>query len=340
MHSFKDRKGVSAIIVVGILAMILLTGGILYYLFVYQYKINPPDETQIFYGTVSALVSETNYLDMGTAVASTSDVYKFYHGYGKTLSTITKADLLGGTTATVGTALSVGVNKEDLGMIFLVAYAGTDYFLDIEHTMTANPRFKEYRYIDYDSDNRLETIFSIDVIDISKPDPQSNPPLSVNIQCLHEDTSIALSSPADQDSLGTGTKTGTIEWTITGISEKYSVELARLYVVSNETTFGDLAKVTGYSVEQVGTFTGGDITADTGAKTYWVNVGISDYREVVYCKPLSRAAGGSSTVKITVSYETYFTAATQAVSYTLYVQAIGADEAVDSALSDPVFLGG
>ena len=348
MRSFAERKGIGAIVVVACLAFIILTGGVLYYLFVWnpaqQAKISGPT---VFYGTVSATVRENNYLDMGTTPTTTSDVYKFYHSYGKDIGAISQNDLLGGTTMTVGTAGSIGVNREDNGILFFLAYPGTDYFLDIKHTLEANSqRFKEYRYVDYDNDNRLEALYKVDFTDISKPDPQTNPPFDVNVQVLQEDTSLALSAPDDQLAIGTGTKTGTIEWTITGLSEKYAAGLARLYISSNETTFGSYVKITGLSIGyEIGTFTGGSITPDTGAKTYWVNIGVSDYRELVYVEEktlLLHAGGGISYVAVTASFESYFTALdlTQAVNLTLTLETIGANEAVDTAITDTFKMSG
>lgn len=205
--------------------------------------------------------------------------------------------------------------------------------------MDANPRFKDYKFVDVDNDNRLEVVFDVDVSDIAPPDPNLKPSLDAIIMVVQEDTSVSLNSPSDQTSISTGTSTGTIEWQLTGISEKYGKGLARVYIKSNESEFESLVKVTSVEIDGVGIFSGADIDPDSGAKTWYVDIGITDYRELVYAHILERPTGGKSYVGITVSWETYFTASTDAVTLTLYVQTIGADESVDSAISDAVVLG-
>jgi hypothetical protein len=334
------KAGVSTLVAVALI-VIIIAGVVFIYVSWQGLQIQQQATTQVFYGTVSVTVEEDNYLDRGASVTTASDSYIAYHTRGKTLDQATEDDFLGGNSITSGTADDVAINPEDNGHFWLKAYVGTSHYLHIQATLDANPRLVGYKYVDVDNDNRLEVVFDVDVSDIAEPDPNIKPPLDISIMVVEEDGSVSLNSPSDQSSIGTGTKTGTIEWQLSGIAEKKGQALARVYITQNRTQ-EDYMKVTAVEIDQVGVFSGGDITYDSGAKTWYVDIGISDYRELVEAVLLTRPSGGKSYVGITVSWETYFTqsASGYAVTVTLYVETIGADEAVDSAISDAVVLAG
>jgi len=334
-------KRVSALVAVALMVVIVVgvMGSYVLYTFYIAPGPPPPSGEEVFYGTISITIGEENSLDRGADVATDSDSYVAYHPQNKSFDEAEESDFVGGSTFTVGTAKDYGVESGDNGEIWFKAYSGTDYFLDIDETIAGHSRIKEHRFIDVDNDNKLETVFLIDVSDISEPLPVSKPTLDLTIMVIREDTTLALNSPADQDSIGTGTKTGTIEWQLTGIAEKYGACLARVYVTQNRTQ-EDFMSVTNIEIDQVGIYSGGDITYESGAKAWYFDIDIDDYREVVECPQLTRPSGGKSYVGITISWETYFTAASDAVNVTLYLEPIGADEAVDTTLSDAVALGG
>jgi len=332
----RGKKAFSLLL--GVLCVVSIVVACLFGYWMYrQISLQEKEEVTPFAGTISLTVQEDNYLSRGTAVTSTSDSYVAYHSKGKALADATKEDFVSGITFTVGTAKDVSVETVDLGHLWFKAYTGTDYFLHVEGTIEANPVIMTAdgsKFLDLDNDNRLEVVFDVDLSrEIADPKQSKD----IVVMCVQEDTSLALNTPADQTGIGSGTKTGTIEWQITGCSEKYGFRLARLYVTSNETTFESLCKVTSVNIAQVGTFTGSAIKSDSGAKTWYIDIGISDYRELVYSYLLMRSSGGTSYVAVTVSWETYFTGA-QAVTLTLKLEPIGADEAVDTALSDAVIL--
>lgn len=329
-----NRKAVSSLgVVIAILLIIFLALGC-YYL--YTQLTAPPTPVEVFAGTLSVTMAEDNFLDRGASVSTTSDNYVAYHTFGKTIDEVVSTDFLGGSAFTVGTAKDISVDPIDNGHFFLLCYTGTDFYLEVPGTLGANPRINAYKLVDADNDNRLEVVFDVDVSSMS-PDPK--PSLDIIAMVVSEDTDPALNSPANQSTIGTGTKTGTIEWQITGVDEKKGKALARLYVSQNRSQ-EDYMKVTAFDIDGVGTFNGGKITYDTGAKTWYVDIDISDYRELVYAKLLERPSGSKSYFGVTVSWETYFVTAGDGVEVTLYVETIGADEAVDTALSDAVTLSG
>lgn len=339
----RNRKGISTVIAIA--AIVLIIFGCVGTYYMYRMLQVSEDErvTEVFYGTVTITVGESNALDSSASVSTTSDSYVAYHTKGQSLSEATKSDFIGGSTFTVGTAKDISIEKEDEGKLWVKAYTGTDYFLHLADTIEANPRIKSdaYKFIDVDNDNRLEVVFEIDLSDISEPLPVTKPTMDLTIMVIQEDTSVAFNSPADITSIGTGTKTGTIEWGITGCSEKYGFALARIYITQNRTN-EDYMIVSAVDVEGIDVFSGSAITYDSGSKTWSVDIDIDDYREVVGAHQMLRRLGGSSTFDITVSYETYFTASGSghAVTVTVYAQTIGADEAVDTAISDAVDLAG
>jgi len=235
MKAFKlDKKAISPWIAVLIIAIVVFASVGTYFFYTQILTVSKEEEEGVFYGSITLTVAESNLLDPSSTPSTTSDSYIVYHSRGKALTEVTASDFIGGVTYVVGTGADFDVSPEDEGTILLYADAGTDFFLDYQATKTNNIGVSECRTLDVDGDHRDEYVFSIDVSDyVADPKPTKQ----INMIVVEEDTTITLSSPTDQDSIGTGTKTGTIEWQIEGIAEKYGGRLARVYVVSNDTTF-------------------------------------------------------------------------------------------------------
>ena len=332
-------KAISAIVTVALLIFIVVGVMAGYVLYAFYIAPGPPPEEEAFYGTISITVNADDYLDRGATTTLTGGKFIAFHSYGKSISEAEESDLVGGYSFSQGTAKDVGVETEDNGHIWLYIYGGTSYYLHLQGTIDANPRLSDdYEFIDVDNDNRLEVLFDLDLSDIAEPLPKEKPTLDIVIMADQEDTTVSLNSPANQTSIATGTQVGTIEWQLLDIASKYGCGLARLYISQNRTQ-EDMMSITDVDIDQIGTFSSGDITYDSGAKSWYVDIGIADYKELVYAPILEHAQGGKSYVGITVSFETYFTASTDAVKVTLSVETIGTNEAVDTAVTSWLELG-
>ena len=196
--------------------------------------------------------------------------------------------------------------------------------------MSANADFISVEEIDVDSDNNNEYVFEVDVSN-ARADPE--PSREYNM-VLVEEVAPTLNAPADQDSIGTGTQTGKISWQI-AVTEMKGVRLARVWVTSNETIFMSLVDITSVSI------TG--ITTSIDADTRWdiPLSGVTNYRQPLDCILLEMEEDPDQDfISVTVKYESYFTVGTQAVNITLSIQTVGADEALDTAITDTVKLGG
>jgi FlaG/FlaF family flagellin (archaellin) len=229
----RNKKGVSTVVAAVLLISIIVVAALGAVMYLGGFDISGGTgggSGGPFVGTLSITVVESNVLDPSATPSTTSDVYKIFGSRGKTLNEVTAADLVGGTTFTVGTAANFGVSQEDKGLLFMTVDAGSDYFEDSTSITSQNIGFSAAREMDIDGDNRMEYVYAVDVSSFDSA--KETNVKQINIMVVQEDTSIALSSPSDQDSIGTGTKTGTIEWQITGIAEKYGGRLARIYVVS------------------------------------------------------------------------------------------------------------
>lgn len=318
----RNRKGVSTVLLTVVLVIIAVVASLVG---VYYWKVltTPPGPSVPFYGTAQLKVTAQNVFDK-TDITETSPTYKAFNTKGKDLESMVKADFAGGASLTADTATDVNILPEDQGNLVIWAYAGTAHFLDAEATKIANdPRIKDVKTdLDVNADGKKDTLLALSVGDLGEPGQATKPSLELNLQLLpDESASLTINSPADKTT-GTGTQTGTIEWQITTFAEKKGWALARVYVVQNRTD-EDYVKVTGITVGyDVGTFTGSDITYETGAKRWSFNIGVSDYRTVQEAKLIARPVSGTSYCSFTIAFESYFASGNSGVTLTIYIDEI------------------
>ena len=291
------------------------------------------DVTTPYDGDLKVTITESNFLDRGAAVTTTSDKYSFYSSGGDALSSATSADFIAGKDFTVGTEKTVSIAPADLGKFWIYADPGTDFFLNPDATKEANVAIVAYERIDVDDDNNDEYVFEVD--ESSTKEKLTTPTREYTMVLCEEDSSLALNSPADQDSTGTGTQTGKIEWQLT-IDEQYAARIARVYITSNETTFQSMIdlesiSITGISVSSI----------DADSPNWEADMNINNYREPLDTKlVMIEEDPATSYVAITVKWESYFAADTEAVTLTLNVVTMGADESVNAAITDVVMIHG
>lgn len=300
---YSNRKGVSSALVALALIVIIIAAGVYIYS---QLKVTPPTPEEEFYGTAQIKTTCSNPFDQAD-ISETSPTYKVYHTLGKELTEMVKADFAGGTTLTADTATDVDVSRDDEGYLAVWAYAGTAHFLDTSETQSANSRIKDVRTdLDVSGDGKRDTVFLLYLGDIAPPGISIKPVMELSLKALPDETADLTINNLSTQSMGTGSKTGSVEWTISAFEEKKAWTLARVYVVQNRTD-EDKVKVTGISIGYgVGAFSGSDVTYETGAKRWSFNIGVENYREVQDGFLIKRPVAGTSYCSFTVSIETYF----------------------------------
>jgi len=320
----QNKKGVSTVLVSVCLIVITVVASLIgYYYFAVLTK--PPSPEVDFYGTGQIKVTAQNWADK-TDVSETSPTYTAYNTLGTDLDSMVKADFAGGTSLTADTATDINILPEDEGYLALWIYPGTAHFIDLDLTQNANNRIKEFRTdLDINADGKRDTLASFYVGDLGSPGQAVKPSVGLNLQLVPDETAdLTINSPADKV-MGTGTKTGTVEWQIGAFEEKKGWTLARVYVTQNRTD-EDVIKVTGISVGyDIGAFTEGSITYETGAKRWSFDIDVANYRAVQDGRLIERPVAGTSYCSFTLSIETYFAgggSGAEHITLTLYVEEI------------------
>ena len=326
----RSNKGIAPLLAVGLIAVIVVACVAAYFAVDY---LSVAETATVFDGDIGVTIAESNLLDRDASVTTTSDSYQWFSSAGAALELATDSDFIGGKTFTVGTEKTVTIYPEDLGTFWLYADPGTDFFMSPASTKNANSEIVSYERIDVDDDNNDEYVFEVDVS--ATKDKLTEPSREYSMVLVEEDTARSLNAPADQDSTGTGTQTGKIEWQLT-IAEMKGVRLARVYVTSNETTFKSQIDVTSISITDLSVS-----SVDDDGERWEAEYGVDDYREPLDCPLLTiEEDPDQSYVSITVKWESYFAAGTEAVDMTISVITMGANEATDAAITDTVSIGG
>lgn len=345
----RQALGVSKILIV-VLVLIAIVAGTL---FIYGewlklFKLPSEEEAKFYERTLNFSFSEVSLFDQ-SAASTTSPSYVIYNTRGKDFNALTQSDLVGGTSIS-SSGTKITVLPEDQGILAMRVYAGTGHFPHIGETMKANSRITAYRVdVDANRDGYLDLLVKLDFADISRTKSDLEVPYKFSFQLYATDIgTVAVNSPANK-AMGTGTKTGTIEWQITTMTDKKGYRIARVYVTQNRTE-EDKVKVTsvGFGFGH-GSASGGDIIYESGAKKWALDIRHDDfaksYREVVHGLEVLRSSKdlgiahceATSYCAVTVGIETYFGSGDYAVDTTLYIDLIGPDGTITS-LSDAVLL--
>jgi hypothetical protein len=187
------------------------------------WEIAKPPTEEYYYGTLSVKLSEVSYFD-GSAETTASPSYIAYHGY-------TGPGTAGVAVSASGTDFDL--LPEDKGYFYVKLYAGTGHFIADWAVQQNNPRITSLTWKDINNDGKDELVALVDVRNIGKPGQTTKPTAIVVLPLIKADTSLAISSPADQTGIGTTEKVIQITWIISGCSEKSGAPIARISVYSN-----------------------------------------------------------------------------------------------------------
>jgi hypothetical protein len=298
---------------------------------------------------MSITVVEEDTFDVATAASTSSPSYYAYHTHGKSLDAMIADDFSGGVSFTAGTAKNYHVDADDLGMIVFWFYGGTADYVDVAHTLSANSWTQSRGNLDINNDKKPDYLFLADVSKAGKPDANNVAQnFIVKLATADVDSGTTMANTADKSSIGTGTKTNTITWKVSGFAQKTGVAISRVYVTHGaNVTNEDLASVKSISVaygSQEVIVSGSDIVYDSGGKTWYMygsgdSVMDGNRRDLVDAMLCLRQEGGSEEIVITVTVETYFVTGTVGITLTCYCDLIKSDNTVyTTTLNDAVVM--
>ena len=329
----RTNKGIAPLVAVGVIVCIVVAalGGI--YFLAPDLLDSSDGVTTPYDGDIDVTIAEANALDRGASVTSTSDSYKFYPSRGIAIDDATESDFGSGNILIVGTEETITVEPEDLGTWWLYVDSGTDFWVDPDRTKADNAGIVDYAEIDVDDDTRDEYVFEVDVSGIREKLTTSS--RTYTLVLLADDDAVTVDSPADQDSLGTGSVPDTkIKWEMT-IGEQTAARISEIYVSTNETVFREDVSITSISVSGVSTST---VVQDN---PYWyANMGVSDSYMPLDCPIVEIPEDEETELAITVKLTTTFEDAADAVELTLNIITMDADESQNTAVTDAVIVGG
>lgn len=333
---FRSQSGKGVLLPLALVAVIVCCAVVTYTY--WQQLTVPPAPTAPIEGNLSLDFVELNTFDR-TSVSTTSPAYTAFHCNGQW--PITAVTQLGSSvTITAGTAKTIGISSLDQSVLAIKVYAGTGHFVDVKGMLAAHPRvLTDYCFTDVTGDGYLDIIYKMDLatLGINKQSAQS---YQISVLTVPNDRSSAsLSAPADKSGVGTGAKTVTITWELSAFGEKKGGAIAKCYIVQNRTD-EDYAKLDSFGVSYGDAYLPlsktGYITYDTGAKRWNIDLGVKDYRQVVYAMLYGRSTGGPEKVSFTAVFKTNFTAtgSGNAVIVTFYVQENDPSSALPAVRSD------
>jgi len=295
----------------------------------------------------------------GAAASTSSPSYLIFHSNGRTLSSVSSLYGESGVALTSGSTTKFTVYPTDGSTLFLALNAGTAHYIDVAKLLSSNPFISNVKWIPVDSATVNRLVAEVNLGRLGTPNYNIDPSLSAQIliPVLPADTSVTLSSPADQDGLGTTPGRDVyITWEITGISADSAIDVAKLYFTSNQTAaLVDLldVKITAPRIVNpaTGQDLGGNLNIPAAAMTSQTTTGVTQYwrylpgdrdQAVEYGQGLTIVRGASDvdSVRIQLHVKTYFTAATDAATVTIGFRLIGADNTLQAAVTDTVALGG
>jgi hypothetical protein len=297
----------------------------------------------------------------GASVSTSSPVYAVYHSNGRRLSQVsTLYGELGTTISSGSTATKFAVNEADGDFLFVNIDTGTAHYPDPAAFLKANPAFTAAKWIPVSSATVPELVAELQISKLGAPNYNIDPSISIQllIPCIPDDLAASLSSPADQDSIGTTANTDVyVEWELTNLSAGEAFAIARLWITSNQTTaymevqdvqiISSSKIVTMNSFQDVGTSltissaysTAGTASGVTQFWRYWPSDEdvSTDYTNTLL---IPRSSSDADSIKIKVHAKVSFTAATDAVTINCNLRLVSAANGLQSTVSDTVVLGG
>jgi hypothetical protein len=190
----------------------------------------PAGPSGVYYGNIQFIINRNDYLASG-AVTPTSDSYTLYHMQpyqGASGIAITAS----GTTTEVP--------PEDNGIVYMVLYGGTDFYIVEDAFLQANKRVIDSYWSDFDNDGDDDFVCKLDVSKVGTPEQQQTPTFTLSLPLLDEDVaSFSDDNPSDQTGIGETEVVKPITWKVSGITSNDGAFLTRLYFATNDTRGGD-----------------------------------------------------------------------------------------------------
>lgn len=300
-------------------------------------------------GNISATLSYTDIF-LNSACTCTGTANKnLYSSPKASPADVNDLNLL--ATGLSTTAQTIGILPVYAGTVWLWSDSGitTDYVVPSHSISKSGGLVTQSILIDLDADGNVNVLLKVDLHNRGINKDSAVGVALVARTMDHDMGNNALSNPTDQDSIGTGTKTVTVEWkygktATTNLADNTGFSIGRVFITSNETTFESLAKLDRFSI----TFAGqefninrvGTITSNVGAKQWDIDIGVINYRQTFHSLLVGRKAGDPGTFAFTAVFNTFFTVATEAITVTLKSDGTQPDDVLDTQLTDAVILGG
>lgn len=189
--------------------------------------IGEPSAGEYFFGTMSVVINEQDYLTK-TSASPTSAGYILFNNEPGT----------GSETGTVVSGTTTFTLKEgSKGLMWIAMDSGTDFFTYVDKAI-ANDYVVQWYISDWDDDQDLDLVVQVDVSDLAPPNPEYQPTFSFELPLIDEDVALAIDSPSDQASIGETEVVKNIEWTVSGFTELDGCAIGEIKFTTNATEEG------------------------------------------------------------------------------------------------------
>jgi len=315
---------------------------------------------QGFVNTKVAFLYQETLATSGGAVTTTSPSYRVFSSNGQRLSGVSSLYGAAGSTIASGTtATGVDLKATDQGFLFVSINTGTTDFPDPAKILANNPQFTSCKWIPVDTASVNRLVCEMEVSRLGTPNyfaGTSSYSTTLKIQANLDDLALTESAPADQDSMGTTAGTDVyVTWQVTALSATNAFSFAKISFTSNQTSaymaLYELTITPSTPIVNMKTATSqSSLTLPSAAKTatstsgvtqYWqyIPTGATDAQDYSDTYLVARNTEGDN-IDVRLHAKVSFPAATDAVTLVLSIQLMSAANAIQTATTDSMIIGG
>jgi hypothetical protein len=164
---------------------------------------------------------------LGTTVDPTADTYTLYYSMPT-----------GVTSGVALTAAGHTISAPASGEVWLAINGGSDYLFCEDLFLSANQQWVKSGtgfWADFADDNTPDYVVAIDTSKAGVNGQAQTPVINLVIPELHEDTGVALDSPADKTGTGATEVVVPVTWVLDGITANDGVYITRMWITINNT---------------------------------------------------------------------------------------------------------
>jgi len=364
----RSRSGIAGLATIIVIALFVVLGAAIFG-FIKLPSITPPTQTTIgpsqappapgtFINYNLGVIFQSRNSFSGGTENPQSGAITAYHSNGRRLVNVPtlfgeqSVAIAAGTTAT-----NIAINKEDNDFLFIRIDTGSNIYPDPTKILASNPAFTGVKWVPTTTASTNQLVAELQLSKLGLVNYAISPPLStiMLISMIGQDTSLTLSSPADQSTIGLTSGTDVyITWEFTALASNNGSNFARIWITSNQTAADfDVLDITisapgGQQVMKTNSY-GGTSSIYPVRATAGTSSGVTQFwrfaptdrdaaADIGDGLLIGRSASHADSIQIRAHLKTTFTSSLHGATAVLNYRLINAANALQAAASDSVVL--